>query len=175
MLGHFHRARRVLQPSVKMTSESCTVLVSRYPADSGTPVRIVRSCGSPMRWQAHLSPNIFISPKAAAIAVSSTDQPVRGGLQRYPLPGGVVLHPPRLLPAPAWGRVRPGRDRLAVIAKPPGIGSVVSVRSSQAGPPPGQPFCRDPAMTVGCQGQDRRESGRGTGIGTPGPSLASTR
>ena len=31
-------------------------------------------------------PNIYISPRAAAIAVSSTDQPVRGGPQRYPRP-----------------------------------------------------------------------------------------
>jgi hypothetical protein len=35
---------------------------------------------------AAISPNIYISPRADAIAVSSTDQPVRGGPQRYPLP-----------------------------------------------------------------------------------------
>src|SRR5450755_3625636 len=40
----------------------------------------------PQYLYSRISPNIYISPRAAAIAVSSTDQPVRGGPQRYPLP-----------------------------------------------------------------------------------------
>ena len=62
------------------------------------------------------SPNIYISPRVAVVALSSTDQPVRGGLSaiRYRRSRAA---PPRFLPSRSWDATVPLRD--------PGAGRVV--------------------------------------------------
>lgn len=41
--------------------------------------------------------------RAAAVAISSTDQPVRGRPSALPASGGVVRHPPRFVPGAVIG------------------------------------------------------------------------
>src|ERR1017187_10978208 len=55
------------------------------------------------------SPNIYISPRVAVVALSTTDQPVRGGLSaiRYRRSRAA---PPRVLPARSWDAGVPLRD-----------------------------------------------------------------
>ena len=64
----------------------------------------------------HITPNICISPRVAVVALSSTDQPVRGGLSaiRYRRSRAA---PPRFLPWRSWDATVPLRD--------PGAGRVV--------------------------------------------------
>jgi len=52
------------------------------------------------------TPNIYISPRVAVVALSSTDQPVRGGLSaiRYRRSRAAL---PRFLPSRSWGVGRP--------------------------------------------------------------------
>jgi hypothetical protein len=66
----------------------------------------VRFLVTPHRFTARRTPNIYISPRVAVAALSSTDQPVRGGLSAIPYRRSCAA-PPRFLPSRSWDATVP--------------------------------------------------------------------